>query len=398
MSTERMIALKAQRSQYIQRGQMFLDAREKRELTADDIQQHNELLAKIEGLDKQIEKLESDAALIGKVREFEGGRGSFASNGDSWGQQFLAGVGDFFRTGGHRRAGVWNSPAVELKATTLSEGAGSGAGLVIPDTQPGIVPLPTRALVVADLLAPGNTTSASVSYMAETAWTNAAAPTAEGSPKPESALVFAAVTEPVRKLATWLPVTEEILEDVLQLRSYIDQRLRTGVQLAEDDQLLNGNGTAPNLLGLLNRPGLAPDVARGTDTNPDAIAKQIAALATNSNLAPDGIVMHPTNYLAVQLGKNTAGDYYGDGPFAAAGRPSLWGLPVALTVGIPLGTALVGAFKLAAQIFRHGGINVAASNSHQDFFVKNLVAIRAEERLALAVYRASGIGKVTGLN
>src|SRR5262249_1846068 len=158
------------------------------------------------------------------------------------------------------------------------------------------------------------------------------------------------------------------------------------------------NGVGPNFLGLLLRPGLAPDVPLGTDTNADAIAKQIAAIATTSNLAPDGIIMHPSNYLKIQLSKTTgSGDYYGDGPFAAPGTPTLWGLPVALTTAIVLGTALVGAFKAASQYFKHGGVRVEATNSHQDFFIKNLVAIRAEQRGALAVYRAAAIGKVTGL-
>src|SRR5262249_3527123 len=142
--------------------------------------------------------------------------------------------------------------------TTLTEDPASGGGLVVPDVQPGIIPLPTRKIVVADLLAPGTTTSNAVTFMEETTFTNAAAPVAEGTAKPESALVFTQKTESVRKLAHWLPVTDEILEDVAQLTSYINQRLRLGVQLAEDDQLLNGNGTAPNLLGLLNRTGLAP--------------------------------------------------------------------------------------------------------------------------------------------
>ena len=76
----------------------------------------------------------------------------------------------------------------------------------------------------------------------------------------------------------------------------------------------------------------------------------------------------------------------------------LWGLPVALTSAIVAGTALVGAFKTASQIFRKGGLRVEASNCHASFFVENKIAIRAEERLALAVYRPSAFGTVTGLN
>jgi HK97 family phage major capsid protein len=300
--------------------------------------------------------------------------------------------------GNHRRGGAWASPSVEMFATTISEDPASGGSVVPPDVQPNIIPLPTRRLVVADLLAPGTTTSNNVQFMAEKTFTNAAAPTLEAGVKPESTLIFELKSAPVRKIAHWVPATEEILEDVGQMRSYIDQRLRLGVQLAEDDQLLNGDGVAPNLLGLLNQVGLAPDVPRGTDSAADAIAKQIAAIATTSNLAPDGVIMHPSDYLGIQLAKTSgSGEYLGSGPFAAPGPASLWGLPAALTVAIPVGTALVGAFRIATQLFRHGGIRVDATNSHADFFVKNLVAIRGEERAALAVYRAAAIGKVTGL-
>jgi len=105
------------------------------------------------------------------------------------------------------------------------------------------------------------------------------------------------------------------------------------------------------------------------------------------------------NYLTIQLAKNSTGDYYENGgPFSAMRTPMLWGKPVALTTAITLGTALVGAFKYAAQFFRKGGIRVDVSNSHSDFFVKNLVAIRAEERGILTVRRPGAYGLVTGLN
>jgi HK97 family phage major capsid protein len=96
--------------------------------------------------------------------------------------------------------------------------------------------------------------------------------------------------------------------------------------------------------------------------------------------------------------KATDGTYVGDGPFVRPVAPTLWGLPLAVTTVIEAGVALVGCFKTAAQIFRKGGIRVDASNSHQDYFVKNLVAVRAEERLALAVYRPAAFGEVTGLD
>jgi HK97 family phage major capsid protein len=289
-------------------------------------------------------------------------------------------------------------PYGALFAATLTEDPASGGDLVIPDFRPGIVPLPTRPLVVADLIAPGTTESALVTYMVETAFTNAADTVAEGAVKPESTLTFDAVSDPVRKIAHWLPVTEEIVDDVPQMRSYVDARLRLGVQLTEDDQLLNGTTTAPDIVGIRNRTGLAADVTRtDPETNADAIARQIAALTTSSTMAPTGIVMHPSNWLTILLSKTTTGEYIGTGPFGRVLAPTLWNLPVAVTPIIPVGTALVGAFRTAAQIFRKGGINVAITDSHADYFIRNLLAIRAEERLALAVYRPGAFGEVVSL-
>ena len=129
----------------------------------------------------------------------------------------------------------------------------------------------------------------------------------------------------------------------------------------------------------------------------DAIFAQMMALAWSSFLMPDGIVMNPADWAQVATLKTSTGEYLGGGPFTSAQTPTLWGLPVAVTPVMVMNTALVGAFKTGAQIFRRGGLRVEASNSHQDFFIKNLVAIRAEERLALAVYRPSAFGTVTGV-
>lgn len=285
-----------------------------------------------------------------------------------------------------------------LFAATLTEDAASGGDLVVPDYRPGIIPGATRQLTIADLIAPGTTDSNLITYMVETAYTNAADTVAEAATKPESTLTFDAVSDPVRKIAHWLPCTEEVLDDVPQLRSYIDARLRLGVQLAEDDQLLNGTTTAPDIVGIRNRTGLATDVVRtDPETNADALARQISALTVATGIPPTGIVIHPTNWLTILLSKTDTGEYIGVGPFGRVVAPTLWNLPVAVSPVITAGTALVGAFRTAAQIFRKGGINVAITNSHQDYFIKNLVAIRAEERLALAVYRPGAFGEVTSL-
>jgi HK97 family phage major capsid protein len=189
-----------------------------------------------------------------------------------------------------------------------------------------------------------------------------------------------------------------MLDDVPQIRSYIDQRLRFFVEQQEEAQLLNGDGTGTNLTGLRNRSGLATDVARGTDSNADAIFKQIMAIQTTAFVMPDAVIVHPTNWQAIALSKDSNGAYLGSGPFNSPLVPRLWGLPVVVTTAITAGVALVGAFKMGAQVFRKGGISVDVSNSHSDYFIKNLTAIRAEERVALAVYRPGAFGEVTGLN
>lgn len=193
-----------------------------------------------------------------------------------------------------------------------------------------------------------------------------------------------------------------MLEDVDQIRTYLDNRLRLFVQQAEEAQLYSGSGTAPNLRGLVNRTGIQTQ-ARGTDSAPDAIYKAMNKIRINAFLEPDGVVIHPSNWEVVRLSKDGQGQYYGGGPFMGPygnngiAGDNIWGLPVVVTPAATAGTALVGAFGTAAQVFRRSGLTVEASNSHSDFFQKNLTAIRAEERLALAVYRPAAFSTVTGL-
>jgi HK97 family phage major capsid protein len=321
-----------------------------------------------------------------------------------------------------KRVGSWTTGPMELKGwesmvgptylgpagakTTLDSSGGSGGALIQPDVQAGILPILFRRLTVADLLAPGSTDSNLVRYLKETTATNAAAPVAEGAAKPESTLVFSAVDEPVRKIATFLPVSDEMLEDYSQIRSYINARLGLFVRLAEEDQLLNGTGVAPAILGLTQRAGLTAAQAKGADSIADAVFKEIMKIYNASFLMPDAIVFNPLDWQDARLEKDAQGQYYGGGPFAGPISRSIdggvifdtyWGLPVVVTPAQTNGTAFLGAFSTAAQIFRRTGLTVETSNSHQDFFQKNLTAIRAEERLALAVYRPAAFGTVTGI-
>jgi HK97 family phage major capsid protein len=380
-----------------------------------------DLLTKGKALKARIVKEDSDVAMTAEIERLTGrlqlDAAWPAARGSSLGAQFVA--SETFqwlqKNRGKLPSGQWNSPASELAplnmmATTLDESSGSGGPIVIPQYQPGIVPLPQRPLRVADLMGAGTADSNAIVYMREKTFTNAAAATAEGTSKPESTLVFESITELVRKVATFLPVSEELLEDVAAMKSYLDQRLSLGVDLALDDELLNGSGVAPHLTGFLNRAGLTATQARGADNNADCVLKQIGNIQAATFVRPDGIVMHPTNWQTILLSKDANGRYYGDSPFSMVGAlslwgqpvaptptPTLWGLPVALTPNIAVNTCLVGCFKTQSMLFRRGGLRVESTNSHASFFQTNLIAVRAELRAAAACYRPLAFGLCSGL-
>jgi HK97 family phage major capsid protein len=299
----------------------------------------------------------------------------------------------------------WTSDVIEIKATLTETTAGgtTGSGLPQPQVTPGILSILFQQLTIEDLIPGGATNAALVRYLKETVATNAAAAVAEGAAKPASTLNFAAVDEPVRKIATTIKVTDEMFQDVPQIQSYINNRLMLFVRIATEAALLTGAG-APSLTGFLNRSGLTAAQAIGTDTAPDAIYKEITKIRIGSFLEPDGIVVNPNNWQTIRLSKDANNQYYGGGPFTAAyGNPGgmagdmLWGKRVVVTTAMTAGTALIGAFATASQIFNNGGLTVEATNSNEDDFLNNLIAIRAERRLALAVYRPAAFGTVTGL-
>lgn len=337
----------------------------------------------------------------------------------SYGQQFVDAMG--FKNLGSvsAKGGAWSTGDIELK-TTLTEGTLASAGggypfVQTPTVLPGITQTLFQPLTIEALFPAGVTESPLLRYLVETAVTNAAATVAEGALKPESALTFSKVDEVLKKIATFLPVSDEMLEDYAQIQSYIDARLQLFVRLQKEVQLLRGDGTGTNLVGILNRVGVAPPVVKGnaappvgsatgaylsptTDNDMDAIYRQITQVRVTSFLEPEAIVIDPAGWMNIQLSKNAQGSYYATGPFMAMGsNPSIWGKPVVPTTAMPVGTALVGAFSEASQVFNKGGLVVEASNSHADFFQRNLTAIRAETRCLLAVYRPGAFGVITGL-
>lgn len=280
---------------------------------------------------------------------------------------------------------------VELKAiisASTADAAGSAGAAVVPQYLPGIVPVALQKLTVRDLITPGRTTSNSIIYVQETAFTNAAATVDEttGPTKPQSDLQLNTKTSNVTTIAHWVQATRQILDDVPQLQSYIDGRLTYGLKLVEDNQLLNGAGTGTDLDGIYTQ-ATASTANLAVVDSPTKIDVLRAAMlqAALANIPPSGMVLHPTDWFGIETTKTSYGEYIIGSPQDGT-TPRLWGLPVVETPAMTSGKFLVGAFKYGAQIFDRMDSRVEISTEDSTNFRQNLVTILCEERLALAVF------------
>jgi HK97 family phage major capsid protein len=282
--------------------------------------------------------------------------------------------------------------SVELK-TTMTTTAGFAPQVLRNGV---VVPSATRTPLVADLIPQGFTSQNAVKYMRESTFTNAAAERAEAGAAAESALAWTEVSSPVASIATFVPVTEEQLEDVAGMQSLINDRLSYMVALREDSELLNGSGSGANLTGILNTSGIQTQ-ARGSDSNQDAIFKAYTACAATGFATPDAIVIHPLNWQAIRLATGSGSGVYLTAPITNADGDFLWGLPIIKTTAIASGTALVGAFRQYSHISRRQASTIEVGYIN-DNFQKLIRSVRAVERVSLEVYRAAAFCSVTSLS
>lgn len=275
---------------------------------------------------------------------------------------------------------------IKTTLTSLTTDAGGSVGDAIQNTRlPGILPLPQRRMTVRDLLSPGRMDGNTLEYVKETGFTNNAGMVAEGASKPESDIKLDLVTTSAKVIAHWMKASKQVLSDIAQLRSIIDQRLLYGLAYKEEGQLLNGDGTGQNLLGIIPQATAYSAPATIADINIIDVLRLAMLQAALAEYPATGHVMHPTDWATIETLKDGEGRYIIGQPQGQL-APTLWRLPVVETQAITVRKFLTGAFKLGAQVFDRWDARVETGFVNDDF-IKNLITILGEERLALAVYR-----------
>jgi len=384
-----------------------------RDLTPEEDLQVKSLVAKMEALQAKRQRHDKHADLLGTINGSIAElalsrRPLFAGGGEkSPGQTFIE--SDEYRamidgglTRGPRPPLVVEVPlpgGLEMRNATpwLSPPGGYPAQTMLPPVAPGQpVLLPRTAQLFGRRPAPeGGQTP----YLVD-ASTGAAAPTAENTAKPEIVLTLQLKNAPQEMIACYAKLSEQVLEDVSGVQSWIDSYLSNLVLFALDGQLVAGTGISPQLIGLVPLAGKTADHAKGaTESIPDAILSQILAVSTNSKGLPvTGVILAPDVYASISTAKaSTSGIYLSGMPITDSPPTLLWGRAMSVNPALAPATALVGSFLYGATLAIKGGMRIAMTNSDQDDFIKNLVSVRAEIRCALTPSVPAAFGLVTGL-
>jgi len=266
--------------------------------------------------------------------------------------------------------------------------------IVAPQRLPGIDTAPKQRLFIRDLIAPGTTGSSTIFWVQQTGFTNKAAAVPENTPKPYSDIQFAEKITPVRTLAHMFKASKQILDDFAQLQSTVDAEMRFGLKYVEEQEILFGDGTGAHLEGIMPQASKYAPAFEVTMQNGIDDLRLAMLQAQLARFPATGHVLHFTDWAKIELTKDTLGRYILANPSALVG-PTLWGLPVVATEAAAfLGKFLTGAFSAGAQLFDREEANVVISTENADDFEKNMISIRCEERVALAVKRPEAF--VTG--
>jgi HK97 family phage major capsid protein len=338
-----------------------------------------------------LEKLEREP--VGSVR--------FPSNGNGQGdERVVKTIGELFaeskeyktHVGQHNGENKYkvDFPTVDFKTLMTTT-----AGFPPESTRSGdVVPSAQRQVVFTDILPSRSTTQNSYVFMEETTFTNNAAERNEGAALAESALAFTERTSPVRSIGTFIPVTEEQLDDVVGIQAIVNNDLLLMYRLREESQLLVGDGNAPNLTGFLNT-GSIQTQAKGADVVPDAVHKAITKVRVTGRARPTHVVMHPNDWQDIRLLRTAEGVYIWGSP-SDSGPERIWGLPIVVTDAITENTALVGDFFGYSYLVRRQGATIEVGLINDDF-QKLRKSIRIAGRVGLVVRRPQAFCTVTSI-
>lgn len=263
---------------------------------------------------------------------------------------------------------------------------------------PGIVPEARYTLRLRNVLPARPTTAAVIDFVKVSTPPAIASPVAEGSVKPENAVAFTAVSEKVRTLATWIPATRQVLDDFSELRGYIDGALAYAVDKDEEIEMLSGDATGEHLHGIIPQAtsfNTALLTASAGWQRLDVIAQAAGQIAAAAETDPTFVVLNTADWWKLRLTKDSYGHYILGDPQGGTTNPNIWGLNVVPSNSIAATTFLVGSGSPAAiEIRDRMDTVVEVSTEHSDYFIRNMVAIRAEKRVALIVKRPASF--ITG--
>lgn len=360
----------------------------KERIEADDqeaIDQGIDLKNKIESKQAEIDAAEKKAALLGVIGKKE-------SEDNTMETKNAATLGDHFvETVKSANVGKrFDVTAPAFKAASDTQASPSGAVGFATTYDKRVVEGARTPLVIRDLFGAEQISGSTLVYLIEGALQGAPAVTAEGNEKPQ--IHFADPTPKtvsLAKVACHIKESDEYIEDYPFLASAINGRLLYELGLVEQGKLVTDLlATSGIQTGTYASTGTATDIA-------DAILQAAMDVQAQTGFAADAIAMNPADWYTLRVGKDGDDRYYGGGYFGDQTIPNLWGIPVCVSASITSGTIIVGAFKTCGSVVTHGGVSVEAVNTNEDDFVKNLMTIRAEERLALAVRRPAGFKKLT---
>lgn len=282
-------------------------------------------------------------------------------------------------SGGARQA------RIEVKNTVLSTSTTS-----FPDQRPGVIPGNFLPLTVRQIIPTINVTGNAVNALKENAWTNSAAEVSQGAAKNESDITFTNYDVNIRTVAHWIKVSNQLLADAPAIAAYIDTRLRDGLAQRVEGQLINGDGTSPNLSGITDSGNFTAFTADSGANLIDSINKAKYALWATGNM-PDTVIVNPADWGAMERTREGSGTgAYLYGAPGTVGSTSPFGVQVVMSNHVAAGYFIIGALRSSCTIFQRQGAVVEMGYVNADF-TNNLVTIRAEERLALAVDRPAAI-------